>query len=542
MFESRELKDVLIFQELPEDQRDYWFDFRQRKFLHNVDTFYYSVKFFNDFTSGSADPAVLQFRKFFHEKRELLDSRPDLELLPVQFGDLDLNLLPISFAHRYTICLECPDWFDIFIAPVVPGSISGIGSVTCEVVVQLRSYMLWMYGVKEAFEKSYEYIKQIAGYFSFQISFVQENRVDYCWHSNYFSNPERFFALDNFYKMRVDRFHGAQFHTDKVGSEDYEIDYIALGRRSDKVFIRIYLKSKEVVEEGYKGWFLYTWLFHGLISRYDLYVYEECYKRKSWQYMNLARINFYLDYGTDEALKSTCRRLLSGELTMEEDNLQRFADSLTPKVHLIINVEYQTMRRHSKSYTLLPLRDNTNKGPCSRIYDYFDNRKLIIDYLTREVFRLVEPRGDVNKSRREMCPFWKSLRSCRLVDVHIPPKQLKLIRTYTRKLNGDLIKARALNSVVMYGFYMKGINNDDVMQDVVDALCRMNDNDMQKVIRYKNKKSRQLNACELPGNVETISDYAFDLVDHDTGEIYSHNSMATNENQEVKNDDCTTSL
>lgn len=533
MLKFRELKQHVIFNEMTCENQSYWFDFKEKKFLHNVDTFYYSVKFFNDFTTDSTDPAVHQLRKFFKERREFLDSRPDQEYLPVRFGDLDLNLLPITFAHRYTVCLQCPEWFDIFIAPIVPGSVSGIGSVTCEVVVQLRSYMLWMYGVKEAYERSYLYVQKLADYFSLQIAFTQENRVDYCWHTNYFSSPEQFFTPDNFYKMRVDRFHGANFHTEKVGSEDFEIDYISLGKRSDKIFIRIYLKSKEVVEEGYKAWFLYTWLFHGLINRYDLYVYEECYRRKSWQYLNMARISFYLEYGMDETLKVTCRRLLSGEQTMEEDVLRQFADSLTPKVNLIINVEYQTMRRHSKSYTLLPLRDNSAKETSKRIYDYFDNRKLILDYLTREVFRLVDPRGDVNKSRRDFCPFWKALRSCRLIDVHIPPKHLKLIRTYTRKLNGDLVKARALNSVVMYGFYMKGINDDTIMQDVVDALCRMNDNDMQKVIRYKNKKSRQFNSHELPGSVETISDYAFDLVDHDTGEIYSHNSMKDSENQEV---------
>ena len=40
-------------------------------------------------------------------------------------------------------------------------------------------------------------------------------------------------------------------HTAKVGSEGYEIDYVSMGKRSDKVFIRIYLKSKEVIEKNY---------------------------------------------------------------------------------------------------------------------------------------------------------------------------------------------------------------------------------------------------------------------------------------------------
>ncbi|MCI8534161.1 MAG: hypothetical protein HFG68_01045 [Hungatella sp.] len=57
----------------------------------------------------------------------------------------------------YTICLECPDWFDIFIAPLVSSSSDGGPSVTCEMVIQIRSYMLWMYGVHDCFERSYSY-------------------------------------------------------------------------------------------------------------------------------------------------------------------------------------------------------------------------------------------------------------------------------------------------------------------------------------------------------------------------------------------------
>ena len=88
--------------------------------------------------------------------------------------------------------------------------------------------------------------------------------------------------------MRVDRFRDALLHTSKKGSEDYEIDYLALGKRSQKVFIRIYLKSKEVVEKGYKPWFFKVWLFNGLINRYDLYCYEYAFLKHSWK---------ALDYG-----------------------------------------------------------------------------------------------------------------------------------------------------------------------------------------------------------------------------------------------------
>ena len=210
---------------------------------------------------------------------------------------------------------------------------------------------------------------------------------------------------------------------------------------------------------------------------------------------------------------------------MEVDSLQKFVDRITPKVNLIMNVEYQTMRRHTKSYQLLPVTDNSSHVTAKRIYDYLDNRKLIIDYLTMHVFRLVQPEGDGNKSRRSLCGFWKALRSCRIVDMKLLPDELKLVRTYSRRLNAELVKTRALNSIVTYNLYQKGINDDEIMQDVVDALCTLNDNDIEKALRYKTKKAQQLNAEELPGYTDYVSSYNFGIINHDTGEIYGYNNM-----------------
>lgn len=542
MIQKRELSSSAIFNEMDEKDRSFWFDYKKNKFLHNIDTFYYSVKFENDFTVDSADPAVARIRDFFKKKYALLDADLTVDFIQVPLAGDMLNLRRFSFAHMYTVCLEYPEWFDLFLAPSVPRGGNGGASVTCELVVQIRSYMLWMYGVHDAFERSYAFVAALADMFGLSIAYAQENRIDYCWHSNYLSNPEKFFSLENFYKMRVDRFHDALTHTEKVGSDGYEIDYVALGKRSDKVFIRIYLKSKEVVEQAYKGWFFYVWFFNGLINRYDLYVYEECYKRKSWKYLDLARVNYYLDYGADPGIKETCRKLLSGALTMEEDSLKRFADELTPKVNLVMNVEYQTMRRHSKSYQLLPLHDNSARATAKRVYDYLDNRKLIIDYLTFHVFRLVTPAGDVNKSRRDLCGFWKALRSCRLVDVKLTPKQLKLVREYSRNLNADLVKTRAINSIVNYGFYRKGVNDDGIMKDITDALCTMNDNDMQKALRYKNKKARQLNGQELAGHTEFTETRRFSIVDMVTGEFYGNNNTDSSVGQGGVEDDVTTGV
>ena len=517
---KKHLNSTKIYQEFDDENQKYWFDFKQKKFLHNIDTFYYSVKLVEDFTNDSSDDSVLRFRKFFEQKKSILDSRYG-QLVQIFFPGFDrsLNLCAGSYAGFFSIRLECPEWFDIFIAPSVPHGSDGGFSVTSEIVVQLRSYMLWMYGVHEAFERSYEYVKQICDYFGLHIAYCQENRIDYCWHSNYLSNPEKFFSPESFYKMRVDRFKDALIHTAKVGSEGYEIDYVSMGKRSDKVFIRIYLKSKEVIEKNYKPWFFKVWLFNGLINRYDLYCYEECYKKHSWQYLDTARLKYYSEYGSDSELRKQCRDVVEGNVTMSPDTLHKLADTLTPKINLIMNVEYQTMRKHTKTYELVPFRDNSAKETSKRIYDYLDNRKIIADYLTFYVFRLVKPEGDSNKSRRDLCAFWTALRSCRMIDVNVRPKDVKLIRQYCRQLNSDIMKKRVINAAVTLGIYTRGINNDNVVQDCVEALCQLNDNDIHDAFRYKKKKARQFNASELAETYVSNDTHEYQVVNINTGEL-----------------------
>lgn len=528
LIDLRDLKNTQIYNEFDEVENTYWFDYKKNKFLHNIDTFYYSVKFQNDFTADSTDKRVKHFRHCMEYYSDQFDKSNDFGAGIQFFVDglpSALNFKPFGYAGWYNICLECPEYFDIFFAPKVPHASDGDKSVTCECVVQIRSYMLWMYGVKNAYEQSYEYVKAIAAYFRLDIGFTQENRVDYCWHSNYLKNPEKFFSPENFYKMRVDRFKDALIHTSKKGSEDFEIDYLAVGKRSDKIFIRIYLKSKEVVEKGYKPWFFKVWLFNGLINRYDLYCYEFAFLKHSWKSLDLARITYYSEYGRDKHLLDKCQEIIAGKLDLSADAMKLFADQLTPPINLVMNVEFQTMRKHSKSYQLLPFFDNSVKLTSQRIYDYLDNRKLICDYLTSKVFRLSEPYqpgvNDSNKSRRDYCAFWKALRSCKLTDTFVPPEDQSLVRVYTRKLNSEVVKARAVKAAVTYGIYIKGINSADPLQDCIEALCMMNDNDIQDALRFKNKKIRQFNENELAETMENAVKRSSNLmiIDKDTGDI-----------------------
>lgn len=525
MIHIRKNEQGLIFQEMDPDSLDRWFSFSQRKFIHNIDTFYYSVKFKNDFRLRTKDDRVIMLRKYFKFKYDGLGDEDETGDVYLKDIDKRLILRRVTFSRFYNTCLSYPEYFDIFLASVVPKSMDGGESVTCEMIVQIRSYMLWMFGVHAAFENSYRIVKSLAAFFGLEIDFVQENRVDYCWHSNYLRNPEVFFSPENFYKMRVDRFKNATYVTNKVGSEDYEIDYVALGKRSDKLFVRIYQKTREVIEQGYKPWFFQIWKMNGLINAYDLFVYERCFMKKSWFYRFYARLEFYAEYGSDPLYVKMCRDILTEKVSLGEDDLIKLAKLLTPELNLVVNVEYQTMRRHSKSYDLVPFHDNGHTGECKRIYDYLDNRKIIMDYLTERAFKLVEKTGDSHKYRRPLCGFWEALRRARCIDVKRTPEEVKLIRNYNRKLSVETMRKRVINSAVTLGFYVRGVNDDSPIQDCFEALLRMNDNDIVEAMRYKNKKLRQLNEDELAGVYEDAATHSFEVVRTDTGDLYSNSIL-----------------
>ena len=527
-----------IMKEMSVNQREQWFKYKDNQFLASIDTFYYSVKLDHDFTSKTKDKTALYVRAYFERKLDAMDHSENAVMLNLPKMN-SLLFCPVTFSRFYNVCLRREGDFDIFIAVKTPPAGDGSeGSLTPEIVVQIRSYMLWMLGVVKAFERTYEYVQAICKKFALKIDFVHENRCDYCWHNNYLKNPEKYFSIENFYKMRVDRYRDAGFHTAKQGSEEYEVDYIRVGRRGSKCFIRIYLKSKEVVEEGYKCWFFKIWQLNGMISRFDFYVYEQAYLRKSWKYLDIARLNFYVEHGKDPVFVKQCRDAVvkyetTGTVT---DSMRSLADRLTPKVTLVLNVEFQSMRKQSKSFPLVKFRDNSCYGPAEDIYHYFDNRSIIMDYLTSGIFRLVktdEQSKDKNKSRREDNAFWSALRRAKCVDVHVDKHQVSFIRKYKSKMNIQMMKNQFIQKAVMLGMYRKGKNQDAPLKDAFDSLVLLNDNDLKNASNYKKKKSLGFNWDQSEGKLQ---DTNFALMNLDTGEIVSDSSYDTSfsaDNQEV---------
>ena len=183
------------------------------------------------------------------------------------------------------------------------------------------------------------------------------------------------------------------------------------------------------------------------------------------------------------------------------------------------------MRKHSKSYALIPFKDHSGDGYMDRLYTYLDNRKIITDYLTTKQFRLTIYDPEIEKPRREMCPFWVALRRAKSVDTRITSKQARLIRQYNSNLSKDSLKKRFINSAVTLGLYNQGNNNNNPLEDAMAAIIQLNDNDVHNAMQYRQKRLRQLNKNDLAEVYSPIYLPDMVFVDNQSGESYSYYTL-----------------
>ncbi|WP_036150098.1 hypothetical protein, partial [Lysinibacillus odysseyi] len=306
-------KKSLIYKEMFDEKRTYFFDMKQKKFLHNIDTLYYVVKVKTDWLY---DPNAIYFKDLLQAYQNKAFSTPDM--LPVFTSeDLDGKAVPkaewmmngVAASKIYRYDLQQPDKFAVFIAPSTPNE------NTPEIIVQLRSQYLWLEGEKQAILKSLADVEDLLNCFGLEILEVKENRIDYAYHTNYIQNPTKYFKHENINKMQQSRFSRGSIEFSFRNQWETETDYLTLGRKkSNNLFFRIYDKTKEVIQQGYKQFFIKLWYMEKLISYFDMYCIEKAFLNPSadnYKYLDVARLEFYLEHGKNEEYRGMIRELLS---------------------------------------------------------------------------------------------------------------------------------------------------------------------------------------------------------------------------------------
>lgn len=527
-------KKSVLYEEFDTDRNKEFFDLKTRKFLHNIDSLYYVIKVKNDW---KYDSNALLFKDYLDRFQSLALRTPDM--LPVftseQLGDLKvpsgewlMNGVAASKIYRYD--LQQPDRFAVFVAPNTPNG------ETPEFIVQLRSQYLWLVGEKQAVLQSLSDIEDLLSSFCLEIQEVKENRIDYAYHTNYIQNPTQYFKHENINKMQQSRFTRGSIEFSFRNQWETETDYLTLGRKkSNNLFFRVYDKTKEVIQQGYKQFFIKIWYMENLISYFDMYCIEKAFMNPSadnYKYLDVARLEFYLEFGKNDNYKTIIRDLMNQQ-SRDYESIIELADKLTPPVTKILNVELETKRKFyaTMDNTMSMLSVHTENAPSysHKLFRILDNKKLFHDFITRNtddgsgVIRFIDYKaknkfGVPWKHKRDFptSDFWQRLQA---VGLSWTTSDVKLIREYQKGLSMNLMKKRILNSVSTYSLYLNKDISNDAFSDTLDFISTLNESDLEKANLYKEKKILLIKDRLQNLEVSLAKENNFGIVDLTSGEV-----------------------
>lgn len=527
----------LIYSELDKEKNLQFFDRKDKKFLHNIDSFYYVIKVKNDWNH---DANCILFKSYLESYKK--ETRKTYEPV-VMFQNHELLsklstkyvMNGLSFQkYEYDICV--PDKFNCFVLA------NQLNNDTPEFWVQVRSQYLWLDGEYKAIQESMNDIKAILDVFGIEIDKIVENRIDYAYHTNIIQDPTNFFQSKNLNKMQQSRFKRWSLEGSFRGQFDTDTDYFTLGRKkSNNLFFRVYDKTKEVIEQQYKQFFIKLWYMEKMISYFDYYCIEKAFLHVSndnYKYLDIARLEFYLEHGADLQVKEEIKELINAK-SKDYERIEKLADKIVPKVTKILNIEIETKRKFYQTMdfsvdTLLKVHSPNVPDYARQIYLKLDNKQVFHDYLVcnnddheKGIIRFLDYKAKnkfgkpwTEKSKFPTADWWKRLQTTP-VNRRFKVEQVDLVREYQKNLSAEILKKKVTNGIVTLNLYLHGDNvHNDVYNDVLDYLATLNETDMEKAIEHKKKKMTLLQ--NRLSTVEGVSklDKHFKLYDSETGQSF----------------------
>ena len=510
-------KNSIIKEFTPAEQLLY-FGLKTDKTLHHIDTLYYSVMLNEpkDIVKKQREndlPANLeQFLSLMWEAKRTIK---DFSEEKPYFGDLEMTLKSFSI---YEYCISLPECFDIFISSYLPTE------ETPRVVVQLRSRYIVLEGIKNAVEESFKHLREFLSPFGLLPVRVRENRIDYAFHTNLIQKPDKHFDDD---KLRVQLKTNLRKFSKYGDTREFKLDTLNLGRRtSNSIFFRAYNKGRETIEMNYKSFFIERWYREGLISEFDKYVYEVAYNMKAYRSgILVGRLKWYLEHGTNDALKAECQKLLKTDFVRSDnfDHIEKKIHNVIPEPTLIFNVEFQCKRKFFatcaewigfktdiiSNFEISEAQADSRHAlpqfcdPLLRdLFGLIFSGREIIDYLTSygNVVSFVKDRNmtyrQFKEAREPYQRWWSRLRATP-VDYGFSTL-VELYRKYD--LNSSFDRSRRIFEGNVARLSMLSNNHTEersFVEDIADALCAVNDNDAH---RFK------LDTFSLMGELDSLPD------------------------------------
>jgi len=376
---------------------------------------------------------------------------------------------------------------------------------------------LWTKGVEVILLEAYKKLHDLLDSYGCMIEKCRENRIDYCYHTNIISNPNKIFEETNgCIKNMHTNLDKGKIIADVEHAEDGTIlhkNYVCFGEKKSKnIEAKIYNKVKEVIEEGYKGFFFKIWYDNGLISYYDKWCMEYAYQYKNVDYLDKARLAFYVEHGRDAQRRERYASVIKNKNTTLAD-CKRLADEkvkigdsnvlFMPKLTSIINIEYTTKRKfYYYSDNFIEDFKHIAKDipkPLEYLYKILHNKEIFLEYLTSKSLSFHSGK-DENGNIKYM-PWWERLRNVKLGGIKADKK---LLREYVFEMDKKLVQKKAINALASSAVYDDKLDTGFI-QDMSDFMSDISDNQAHKMGRMLFVDSDGEIAQELQGNL--LRDY-----------------------------------
>lgn len=261
----------------------------------------------------------------------------------------------------------------------------------------------------------------------------------------------------------------------------------------------MYNKTKEVIEMGYKQFFIPLWEKEGLISQFDKFVLEKCFVYGTFESKEKARCEFYLNYGCNPSIKIDIMQMLDNPDTQMR-SFKKMADGLVPDLTTISNVEFQTKRKFYDRLNIARVTKDTSYK--SNVYNLLECYHSVIEKLTFDTIRFIRFKGmlDVERSNRPLADWWQRLRSSKSVDFEDDEQLVMIIREYQFNLDTERRKSAALSGIASTAAYLSRCKNSPFENDIYDMIASMTDNDISYYYRKKDKRIREIKQKGLISN------------------------------------------
>ncbi|MCL2358027.1 MAG: hypothetical protein FWC70_12895 [Defluviitaleaceae bacterium] len=471
MFYSYKTKQSEYYKELSPENREIFLGITEKKILPTIDNLYYSVFVEDDGSDETAKKLAPLLDALSEKKAAVKETR---EAQPFSNG---LVVTLKSAAKQYNICLSEPDIYDIFIN----SSENLPNKGTNRIHSQLRAFGLWTRGIDSVLDDSFRKIESLLADYDLKISRVQENRIDYCFHTNIKTDVNKIFNENNikYFETTLD---GGFDHFKKDKSDGATVlhrNYYMFGKKDGAWLARFYDKVKEVIEVGYKSFFFKMWHDNGLISFYDRYCMEYALEHQNVDYMEKAKLAFYVEFGTNAARREKYETMLNNPSESLAD-FRQTAAKFFPPTNPVINVEFQTMREFYKysdrfiDESLKPLERECHPQ-LSRLYKILDNRYVFLNWLHGEGLYFAD--GKNEDGTPKYSDWWERIRNVKLGGIKADEK---LLRKYEHKMDKKSVIRQTIGKIASVSVYDDRVDTD-FLEDYTELLHMLTDNKARKM-------------------------------------------------------------